>query len=147
MILVVEDNVDDSFLLTRELARSNLNREVLVIGDGRDAFDFLLQTSPTPHAVFLDLRLPRLSGVELLQEIRQEPRLYALPVVVMTSSISPEDAEKCARLGVTAFLPKPVSLDLFKKIIGSVDSDRPFLQRSVDPYFLESTPHAAHAAG
>jgi two-component system, response regulator len=145
MILVVEDSVDDSFLLTRELARADMDREVRVIGDGRDALEYLMQTSPTPYAVFLDLRLPRLSGIEVLQEIRREPRLHALPVIVMTSSINPDDAEKCARLGVSAFLPKPVSLDLFKKIIGSVDSDRPFLQRPVDPHFAELAYHSAHA--
>jgi len=144
MILVVEDNIDDGFLLTRELARADMEREVRVIGDGRDALEYLLETSPTPYAVFLDLKLPRMSGIELLQEIRREPRLHALPVIVMTNSIDPEDAEKCARLGVSAFLPKPVTLNLFKKIIGSADFDRPFLTRPVDPHFAELAYHSAH---
>jgi CheY-like chemotaxis protein len=137
MILVVEDNLEDSDLLTRELVRANLDDEVYVIDNGQDAYDYLLQTSPAPDVVFLDLKLPRLSGIQLLEEIRKEPRLYHLPVVVMTSSISPTDAEICARHGVTAFLPKPISLSLFKKVIGATDSSGQFLSRSIDPHFLD----------
>ncbi len=137
MILVVEDSIDDSFLLTRELARANMDHEVRVIGDGQDALDFIMQTSPTPDVVFLDLKLPRLSGIELLQEIRKEPRLHALPVIVMTGSINPRDAEMCARLGVTAFLPKPVSLEIFRKVIGCAEATGRFLARPVDPHFAD----------
>jgi two-component system, response regulator len=137
VILVVEDNVDDSFLLTRELARVDLANQVRVIGDGQDALEFLLRASPTPYAVFLDLNLPRLSGIELLRQIRQEPRLYTLPVIIMTNSIDPEDVEKCARLGVFAYLPKPIGLELFKKIIGCGNSKGSFLPRPIDPHFAD----------
>ena len=137
MILVIEDNVDDSFLLTRELARSDMATEIRVIGDGRDALDFIFQTSPAPFVVFLDLKLPRLSGIEVLKEIRQEPRLHDLPVIVMTSSLNPKDADDCARLGVSAFLPKPVSLDLFKKIIGAEYSGHTLIRRPIDPHFID----------
>ncbi len=141
MILVVEDNVDDSFLLTRQLARIDLDEQVRVIGDGQDALEFLLQTSPLPYAVFLDLDLPRLSGIELLQEIRREPRLHNLPVIIMTSSIDPEDVEKCARLGVFAYLPKPIGVDLFKKIIGCGRSNSSYLPRPIDPHFMHMASH------
>jgi CheY-like chemotaxis protein len=137
MILVVEDNVDDSFLLTRQLARVDLQDQVRVIGDGQDALEFLLHASPVPYAVFLDLQLPRLSGIELLQEIRKEPRHYALPVIVMTGSIDPEDVERCARLGVFAYLPKPIGLDIFRKIIGCGKSGGSFLPRPIDPHFMD----------
>jgi CheY-like chemotaxis protein len=117
MILVIEDNVDDSFLLTRQLARAHLGNLVHVIGDGQDALDFLLECAEPPRMVFLDLRLPRLSGIELLRRIRQEERFRTLPVIVMTGSLNPHDVEACAALGVTAYLPKPVGITTFTKLL------------------------------
>jgi len=116
-ILVVEDNADDSFLLTRQLARAHFDDCVTVIGNGQDAFDFLQHTTAIPLAVFLDLRLPGMSGTQLLEKIRQEPRLRDVPVIVMTGSVDPRDVEECSRLGVTAYLPKPVTLTTFIKTV------------------------------
>jgi CheY-like chemotaxis protein len=115
-ILVVEDNADDSFLLTRQLARAHFEDCVTVIGNGQDAFDYLQRTS-TPLAVFLDLKLPGMSGVELLEKIRQDDRLRSVPVIVMTGSLDPRDVETCNGLGVTAYLPKPVGLSTFIKAV------------------------------
>ena len=115
-ILVVEDNADDSFLLTRQLARAHFEDCVTVIGNGEDAFDYL-QHSASPLAVFLDLRLPGMSGVELLEKIRNDERLRPVPVIVMTCSVDPKDVEECSRLGVTAYLPKPVGLTAFIKTV------------------------------
>ena len=117
MILVVEDNIDDSFLLTRQLARANLGSQVRVIGDGQDALDFLLDGLETPQVIFLDLKLPRLSGLELLKRIRQEERLQTLPVIVMTGSLNPHDVAACAKFGVTAYLPKPVGIATFARLL------------------------------
>ncbi len=116
-ILVVEDNADDSFLLTRQLARAQFEDCVTVIGNGQDALDFLLHTGTVPLAVFLDLRLPGMSGTQLLEKMRAEPRLQAVPVIVMTGSVDPRDVEECSRLGVTAYLPKPVTLSTFIKTV------------------------------
>lgn len=115
-ILVVEDNADDSFLLTRQLARAHFEDCVTVIGNGQDAFEYL-QRTPVPLAVFLDLRLPGMSGVQLLEKIRQDDRLRSVPVIVMTGSVDPQDVEQCNRLGVTAFLAKPVGLSSFIKTV------------------------------
>jgi two-component system, response regulator len=116
-ILVVEDNADESFLLTRQLARAGMEDCVTVIGDGQDALECLLQSSIPPRVVFLDLRLPRMSGIEILKRLREEERLRLVPVVIMTGSIEPKDTEECDRLGVTAYLPKPVDLSTFIKIV------------------------------
>ncbi len=137
MILVVEDNVDDGFLLTRQLKRIGLEHEVCVMGNGEDALAQLLRMSPVPKVVFLDLKLPGMSGIELLEKIRHEPRFYFLPVVVMTGSLDPKDAERCARLGITAYLTKPASLEVFTKIIDCSRSQRSFLPRSIDPHFAD----------
>jgi CheY-like chemotaxis protein len=115
-ILVVEDNADDSFLLTRQLARAHFEDCVTVIGNGQDAFDYL-QHSATPLAVFLDLSLPGMSGLQLLEKIRQDDRLRPVPVIVMTGSVDPKDVDACTRLGVTAYLPKPVGLTTFIKTV------------------------------
>jgi CheY-like chemotaxis protein len=115
-ILVVEDNADDSFLLTRQLARAHFEDCVTVIGNGQDAFDFL-QHSSKPLAVFLDLRLPGMSGIELLEKIRADDRLRDVSVIVMTGSVDPKDVEMCGNLGVTAYLPKPVGLTTFIKTV------------------------------
>ena len=115
-ILVVEDNADDSFLLTRQLARAHFEDCVTVISNGQDALDYLLH-SATPLAVFLDLRLPGMSGIQLLEKIRQDERLRAVPVIVMTGSVDPKDVEACNQLGVTAFLAKPVGLSSFIKTV------------------------------
>jgi CheY-like chemotaxis protein len=116
-ILVVEDNVDDSFLLTRQLARADMEDCVTVIGNGQDAFDWLQAAPTAPLAIFLDLKLPGLSGIELVEKIRQDPRLHFVPVIIMTGSVDPKDVEACTRLGVSAYLPKPVGLSTFIKII------------------------------
>ena len=63
------------------------------------------------------MRLPRLSGIDLLQRVRQEERLQTLPVIVMTSSLNPSDVETCAALGVTAYLPKPVGIATFARLL------------------------------
>jgi len=115
-ILVVEDNADDSFLLTRQLARAHFEDCVTVISNGPDALEYL-HRSPVPLAVFLDLRLPGLSGVELLREMRQDERLSRVPVIIMTGSDDPADMEACSQLGVTAYLSKPIGLSSFIKTV------------------------------
>jgi two-component system response regulator len=124
MILIVEDNADDSFLLTRQLARAHLTKEVQVIGDGADAWELLRTRVDSPEVVFLDLNLPRLSGIDLLRKIRADHRLQNTSVIVMTGSVDTKDVEICTELGVAAYLPKPVTLETFAKIIGYTDTDK-----------------------
>ncbi|HEY0257190.1 MAG TPA: response regulator [Candidatus Methylacidiphilales bacterium] len=121
MILVVEDNADDSFLLTRQLARAHLEHRVRVIGDGKDALEFLLDAQVHVEVVFLDLTLPRMSGIEILRQIRSDERRQGLSIIVMTNSVNPSDVRECTALGVTAYLPKPVDLKTFARIVGHLD--------------------------
>lgn len=116
-IVVVEDNEDDSYLLTRQLARAQIDDHITVFGNGEAALDFLLNTSQLPLVIFLDLHLPGLGGVELLQRLRREPRLHTVPVIIMTGSLDPGDIKECERLGVTTYLPKPISLTVFIKAV------------------------------
>jgi CheY-like chemotaxis protein len=116
-ILVVEDNADDSFMLTRQLEKAQIDDHVTVIENGKDALEFLLSSSQLPLAIFLDLKLPGLSGVELLQKVKEEPRLEKVPIIIMTGSSNPNDLKECTRLGVTAFLEKPVALTTFIRTV------------------------------
>ena len=116
-ILVIEDNADDSFLLTRQLARAHFDDCVTVIGNGQDALDYLLHSESIPLAIFSICVFPECRARSLLEKIREERRLEAVPVIVMTGSVDPRDVAECSRLGVTAYLPKPVTLTTFIKTV------------------------------
>src|SRR5271170_2848894 len=115
-ILIVEDDENDSLLLTRQLTKAQIDDHVTVIANGEDAFDFLLTTPHLPIAVFHDLRLEGgINGLELLEKIRSETRLKDVPVIIMTGSDNAKDMETGERLGVTAYLLKPVAITTFIK--------------------------------
>jgi two-component system response regulator len=124
-ILIIEDNPDDCFFLTRQLNRARLDDHVTVIPDGQEALDFLLQNASSPNPVqfvciFLDLRLPSLDGIPLLRKLRVIPALSEIPIVVMTSSNEERDLEECRRLSVKAYVTKPVRLTDFIKAVTHV---------------------------
>jgi two-component system, response regulator len=117
-ILIVEDDENDSFLLTRQLAKAQIDDHVTVIANGEDAFDFLLTTPHLPIAIFLDLRLEGgMGGLQLLEKIRNEKRLKEVPVIIMTGSNDAKDMETGERLGATAYLLKPVAVTTFIKTV------------------------------
>ncbi len=123
-VLVIEDNADDRELLMRQLRKSGLGDHVKFISDGREAHDFLIgPDAPPPDEliiILLDLRLPSLSGLELLRRLRALPRFHSLPVTVMTSSNDPRDLEECRRLNVVNYLNKPVTFDSFSKAVADM---------------------------
>jgi len=116
-LLVVEDSLLDSYLLTHQLGRAKIDECITVVANGKEALEFLLAASPLPLAVFLDLNLPGLSGIDVLRRMKKEPRLQEIPVIVMTGSLHSKDIEECGKLGVTAYLTKPVTLDTFLKTV------------------------------
>jgi len=131
-VVVVEDNEDDRELLLRQLRKSQIDEHVKFISDGKEALYFLAKLPPpTPFcdliAIFLDLKLPGMSGIDLLREIRKTPRVQHAPVIIMTSSLDPKDFEACQDLKVSAFIPKPVTFELFSKAITGL----PYMAASV----------------
>ena len=116
-ILIVEDDSNDRELLMRQIQKAGLDTQVKTVDDGQHALAFLLSNSEDLVAMFLDLHLPGLSGLEILEEVRTHASLKALPVVVMTSSNHPDDLEKCRRLGVASYVQKPVTFASFSKAI------------------------------
>jgi CheY-like chemotaxis protein len=118
--LIVEDNQDDEFLLLRQLKKAQLDRHIRVIDDGGKALDYLKNErykSETLVAIFLDLQLPTVSGIQLLEAIRADERIRHLPVILMSSSNAQEDLDRCRELGVSSYVRKPISFTAFAKAV------------------------------
>ena len=125
VILLVEDNPDDELLTLRALERSHIANEVVVVRDGAEALDYLFATgpyaggdgSPLPQVVLLDLRLPRIDGLEVLRRLRADPRTRLLPVVILTSSDEERDIVDSYRLGANSYIRKPVDFARFSEAV------------------------------
>ena len=117
MILLVEDNRDDEALTLRALKKNNIKNEVVVAHDGVEALDFLLGTGPhagrdltvMPHVILLDLKLPRVDGLEVLRRVRAHERTRLLPIVILTSSNEEQDRINGYGLGANSYVRKPVN--------------------------------------
>lgn len=124
-ILLVEDNPDDVDLTLRAFAKSNIAKEVVVARDGVEALDYLFATgphagrasAPLPQLVLLDLKLPRIDGLEVLERVRANPRTRLLPVVILTSSTEERDLEKGYTLGANSYIRKPVDFQEFVEAV------------------------------
>ncbi len=117
-ILLVEDNPTDAELVLRVLSKNNLANNVVWVKDGKEALEFLFRlgnyaarTNSMPRVVFLDLQLPKVSGLEVLQQMRDNEDTRTIPVVVLTSSKEERDIAASYRLGVNSFVSKPVAFD------------------------------------
>ena len=127
-ILLVEDNPDDAELTVRALRDARLANEIVVARDGAEAIDFLLgqgahagrDVAHTPAVVLLDLRLPKMNGLEVLRRLRDDERTRLVPVVVMTSSSEDEDMVRGYEAGANSFVRKPVSFDAFATAVSRV---------------------------
>jgi len=128
MILLVEDNPDDEALTMRALKQSKLANEIVVTRDGQEAVEFLFGTgkyegrdlSHMPTVILLDLKLPKLSGLEVLQQLRADPRTRLTPVVVLTSSSEDEDMMRSYQLGANSYVRKPVIFGRFADAVSQL---------------------------
>jgi len=124
-ILLVEDNQDDMDLALHALRRGNLANNIFVVRDGEEALDFLFcrgayahrSFALPPKLVLLDLKLPKISGIEVLKAIRQNEFTKLLPVVILTSSAQEEDVVNGYKLGANSYIRKPVDFKEFAKAI------------------------------
>lgn len=125
IILLVEDNPDDEELTIMALKESKILNEVIVAHDGVEALEYLFATgkfagrepSFPPQLVLLDLKLPKLNGLEVLKRMRADPRTQVTPVVVLTSSSEEEDILNCYRLGANSYIRKPVEFHSFVDVV------------------------------
>jgi two-component system response regulator len=119
-ILLVEDNPNDAELTQRALKKSDIGARLAIARDGAEALEYLLGNRPRPRVVFLDLKLPKIDGIEVLRRVRSEERTRCLPIVVLTSSQEERDINECYKLGVNSYVVKPVEFDKFYKAVGDL---------------------------
>jgi len=126
-ILLVEDNPNDAELAIHALKKNNLTNRLEWVKDGEAALDFLFHRGPyagrentLPRVVLLDLRLPKVDGIEVLKQIRANPDTRKLPVVVLTSSKEERDVVATYDLAVNSFVAKPVAFDAFAKTVADL---------------------------
>lgn len=125
VILLVEDDPDDEVLTLRALTKNRILNEVKVVRDGVEALDYLFGRGqyagrdiyPLPQVVLLDLRLPRLDGLEVLRQLRADERTCLLPIVVLTSSDEERDIVESYRLGANSYVRKPVDFSQFSEAV------------------------------
>ncbi|MBD1919281.1 MULTISPECIES: response regulator [Cyanophyceae] len=116
-ILLVEDNPDDERLTLRALRRSNLTNTIVVARNGEEALRQVFSSTPLPCVVLLDLKLPKVDGLEVLQQIRASDRTRLLPVVILTSSSEDRDIIESYSLGANSYVRKPVNIDEFTEAV------------------------------
>jgi len=127
-ILLVEDNASDAEMTLDALKMNGFHYKIFHVRDGALALDFLFaegehngrDISDTPNVILLDLKMPKVSGIEVLQKIRSDERTKMIPVVVLTSSAEDPDIKKCYELGVNSYVVKPVEFELFQKEIAGL---------------------------
>lgn len=127
-ILLVEDSQDDVDLALHTLRREKLANNILVVRDGEEALDFLFcrgafaerSFDHPPKLVLLDLKLPKVDGMELLKQIKSDPRTKTIPVVVMTSSKEERDLVASYHLGANSYIQKPVDFEEFREMVKTV---------------------------
>ncbi len=123
-VIVIEDDEDDIALLLRQLNKANIGTLVRFIKDGQEALDFIEENAETLvnslMVIFLDLKLPSVSGLQVLRKIKSLDSLNSIPVVIMTSSNNPKDVEECRLLKAANYVEKPITFSSFSKAMADV---------------------------
>ncbi|MBI4986610.1 MAG: response regulator [Rhodocyclales bacterium] len=127
-ILLVEDTEADAELAIRALRKRGLANHLVWVKDGAEALDFLFaegdyadrDVGSHPKVVLLDLRLPKVSGIEVLRRIKADARTQEIPVVALTSSKEESDLDECYKLGVNSYITKPVEFEEFARVVGEL---------------------------
>ena len=127
-ILLVEDNPQDAELTTRALKKNNLANRLFTVEDGAEALDFIFcrgmyatrEAGNSPKVILLDLKLPKVSGLEVLRVLKQDERTRSIPVVVVTSSREDPDIKTAYGLGANSYVVKPVDFDAFAEAVSSL---------------------------
>lgn len=126
-ILIVEDDPNDAELITRALRKHNLANKIVLLKDGAEALDFLFgkgsfaqMDDGKPRVILLDLKLPKINGIEVLRKIKSEERTKKIPVVILTSSREERDLKDAYDLGVNSYVTKPIQFDEFAKVVSEL---------------------------
>jgi two-component system response regulator len=125
-VLLVEDNINDAELTIRELRKHRMANNLFHVKDGEEALDFIFGMGKytgirdlfyRPKVVLLDIQMPKVNGMEVLQKVKSDPRTKSTPVVILTSSKEDPDIQKCYDLGANSYIVKPVNFESFAQAI------------------------------
>lgn len=127
-IVMVEDNPDDAALTIRTLKKQHLANNLVHLQDGAEALDFIFgrgaylgrDVNKTPKVILLDLKMPKVNGIEVLEKIKSDERTKHIPVVILTSSAEDPDIKTCYKLGVNSYIVKPLEFDAFTNKISEL---------------------------
>ena len=127
-ILIVEDNPGDAELAIRALKKQHLANNVIHLLDGAEALDFIFgtgnyasrNTNHVPRVILLDLKMPKVGGLEVLERIKSDPRTKTIPVVILTSSAEDPDIKRSYELGANSYIVKPVEFNNFSKTVADL---------------------------
>jgi CheY-like chemotaxis protein len=125
VILLVEDNSNDALMTQRALQKSNILNRVIWLKDGAEAIDYLFhacleQGEMLPQLILLDIHMPKVNGIEVLQKIRSDERTCWLPVVIFTSSTEERDLVESYRLGINSYISKPINFNQFAPVVAAI---------------------------
>jgi two-component system response regulator len=127
-VLLVEDNMSDAELTIRALKKNNLANKLVHLKDGAEALDFIFaqgnysdrNIENNPKVILLDLKMPKVNGIEVLEKLKADERTKKIPVVILTSSKEDPDIQECYRLGVNSYVVKPVDFEAFVKAVSEL---------------------------
>lgn len=126
-IIIVEDNLSDADLILRVLRKNRLANSIIHLKDGQEAIDyfssddnFLEDQTTRPQIIFLDLKMPKVNGIEVLRQIKSDEKTKTIPVVILTSSKEDPDIAECYQLGVNSYVVKPVAFEDFVKAVTQI---------------------------
>jgi CheY-like chemotaxis protein len=127
VVLIVEDDDGHARLIEKNLRRAYINNEILRFADGQQILDFLFRRGQgrqredfTPYLLLLDIRIPKIDGVEVLRQIKQDEELRKIPVIMLTTTDDPREVDACHRLGCSHYIVKPVEYDKFSAVLGQL---------------------------
>lgn len=127
-IILVEDNPSDADLTIRALKKCNVTNKILHLKDGQEILDYIFldgkgsdtDSSRLPKVILLDLKMPKVSGIDVLRKLKADERTKIIPIVVLTSSKEDPDVKECYRLGVNSYVVKPLAFDEFAKAVSQL---------------------------
>ena len=127
VILIVEDDDGHARLIEKNLRRASIKNEMLRFADGQQILDFLFRRGEgrqrkdfAPYLLLLDIRIPKIDGVEVLRQIKQDEELRKMPVIMLTTTDDPREVDACHRLGCSHYIVKPVEYEKFSAVLGQL---------------------------
>lgn len=120
-ILIADDDEDDKFLLKSAFEESGIDAPLSFVDNGQELMDFLHKAKKLPSIILLDLNMPKKDGREALKEIKENPKFRSIPILILTTSNSPEDVRNCYFLGANCFITKPSTFEGLMRVIGELN--------------------------